>query len=535
MSCPRVFAAARNLLGAALFALLPALSPAQEANPALFKAEATLHADQPGSTINPNIYGQFAEHLGACIYGGIWVGEDSPIPNVRGIRKDVVDALKQISIPVLRWPGGCYADDYHWMDGIGPKDQRPKKVNTSWDNVIEDNAFGTAEFMDLCEQLGAQPLIAANVGSGTVHEMEQWVEYLNADKGPMAELRAKNGHPAPWHVKYFGVGNETWGCGGNMTAEYYADVFKRYSTFVKNYSTDRSLAPVRIASGASDDNTNWTQVMMSQAARQMEGLSLHFYTLPTRNWSRKGPALGFGENQWIGTLHRATWMDDLITSHSRVMDRYDRQKRVGLMVDEWGTWYDAIPDKPLLWQQNSIRDALTAALTLNIFHRHVDRVKMAAIAQVVNVLQAMVLTDKDKIVLTPTYWVFEMYKVHQGATVLPIDVKTPDYSFGNDAMPAISATASRDAGGKIHISLVNVDPHRSADVSTTLAGIAGGEGRTCTGRVLTAQTMDACNTIEKPDVVKPADFKDFKATGLTAGLSIAMTMPPMSIVALEIQ
>src|SRR5664280_2130550 len=491
------------------------------------KAELTLCPDRPGSLINRNIYGHFAEHLGRCIYEGIWVGEASNIPNTRGIRKDVVAALKYLRVPVLRWPGGCFADEYHWKDGIGPRSRRPKMMNTHWGGVVESNHFGTHEFMDLCEQLGCEPYICGNVGSGTVQEMMEWVEYITSDAdSPMANLRRHNERREPWKLPYFGVGNESWGCGGNMRPEFYADNYRRYNTFVKSYSGNQIQ---RIACGSSGTDLNWTEVLMSQAASHMNGLSLHWYTLPTGNWTLKGSSTVFGEEEWHSTLVQTLRVGELITKHSAIMDKYDAAKRVGLIVDEWGTWYDVEPgtNPGFLYQQNTLRDALVAGVTLNIFNNHCSRVRMANIAQMVNVLQAMILTDKEKMILTPTYHVFEMYKVHQDATYLPVDIQTADYQYETNAMPALHASASRDKSGLIHLSLVNLDPHRNGQV---IAKLIGATAKKVTGRVLTAAVMDAHNTFENPDAVKPAAFSMFTLKDE----ELSLTLPAKSVVVLEI-
>ena len=493
-----------------------------------FKAELTIRADQPKGTINRNIYGHFAEHLGRLIYDGIWVGEGSPIPNTRGIRNDVVAALKNLNIPVLRWPGGCFADEYHWRDGIGPRDKRPKRINTHWGGVVETNHFGTHEFMDLCEMIGAEPYISGNVGSGTPQEMMDWVEYMTSDSdSALANLRRQNGREKPWKVAYFGVGNESWGCGGNMRPEYYANEYRRYATFVKNYSGNRVQ---KIGSGANAEDYNWTEVLMAQAGRQMHGLSVHYYTLPTGDWKKKGSATQFGEDQWHSTLARTLRMDELIRKHGAIMDKHDPEKRVGMIVDEWGTWYDVEPgtNPGFLYQQNSIRDAIVAGINLHIFHHHSDRVKMANIAQTVNVLQAVILTDKEKMVLTPTYHVFEMYKVHQGATLIPVELTAPEYRMGPAVVPSLHASASRDQAGKLHLSMVNLDPNRSAQVSTR---VAGATVKNITGRVLTAPAMNTINTFDKPDAVKPAPFTGFKVQGD----QITLSLPSKSVVVLEIQ
>ena len=488
----------------------------------------TIRADQPGATINRNIYGQFAEHLGAGIYEGIWVGEDSTIPNTRGYRNDVVAALKKLQVPVVRWPGGCFADEYHWREGIGPREQRPIKVNTHWGGVEEPNSFGTHEFLDFAELIGADAYVSGNAGSGTAQEMADWVEYITADNNSsLAQLRRKNGREKPWKLPFFGVGNETWGCGGNMRAEYWADLYRHMQTFVK---APRDNRPVKIASGANEADYHWTEVMMAQASKLMDAYSIHFYTRPRHEkWMDKGPGIGFPETEWISTLDHALYMNELVTKHSAIMDKHDPEKRIGLFVDEWGTWYDPTAGREpgFLWQQNTLRDAHVAALTLNVFHRHADRVKMANIAQMVNVLQAMILTDKEKMVLTPTYHVFEMYIPFQDATFLPAEFKSPEYRSGTLAVPAVDVSAARGKDGKVHIALVNTDPNRGASITTK---VAGAKGRNVTGRVLTAATIDAHNTFDKPNVVQPAAFKAQRK-----GEEVTANLPPKSVVVLTLE
>jgi alpha-N-arabinofuranosidase len=487
-----------------------------------------IHADQGKNTISRNIYGQFSEHLGACIYDGIWVGEKSKIPNTRGIRNDVVAALKKIEIPVVRWPGGCFADQYHWMDGVGPRDQRPKRINTTWGGVVEDNQFGTHEFLDFCDQIGAAPYISGNVGSGTVEELAEWIEYMTAaTNSVISDLRRKNGRAEPWKIPFVGVGNESWGCGGQMTPEFYSDNFRRYNEFVKNYPGNRIY---RIASGSNGDDTNWTEVLMKNVGPRMNGLSLHYYTLPTGNWKNKGSATEFGEADWHTTLKRALHMEDLVTRHSAIMDRYDPQKRVGLIVDEWGTWYDVEPgtNPGFLYQQNTLRDALVAGVTLNIFNQHCDRVKMAAIAQLANVLQAMILTDREKMIVTPSYYVFEMFVPHHDAMLLPSELQGADYEFNSQKIPAVSASASRDKSGKIHVTLCNLNPNQSAEVAVDLQGA---KAQKISGQVLSAREMNAHNTFENPDAIKLVDFSAFKTTD--AGFTV--TLPAKSVVVLEVE
>ena len=487
-------------------------------------ATLVVKAGEPGAVINRNIYGQFSEHLGHCIFVGVWVGEDSPIPNTRGIRNDVVGALKKLKVPVLRWPGGCFADEYHWKDGIGPRDKRPSMINTHWGGVVENNAFGTHEFMDFCEQIGAQPYICGNVGSGSVEEMMEWAEYISSDaQSPMANLRRQNGREQPWKLPYFGVGNESWGCGGDMTPEFYAENFRRYNTFIKNYPGNRVY---RIACGANGADYHWTETVMSNAARYMNGLSLHYYCGSGRD---SHSATEFGEGDWIYQLASAARMEEIITRHSQIMDRYDREKRVGMIVDEWGAWHNVEPgtNPGFLYQQNTLRDALVAGLTLNIFNHHCDRVRMANIAQLINVLQAMILTDKEKMILTPTYHVFQMYSVHQDAILLPTEVATPDYRHGEDAIPTVTASASRDNEGKVHISLTNADPHHPVNLSCLLDGMTA---KSVTGSVLTAPAINSHNTFEAPDTVQPRALE-----GATVdGGKLSVTLPPKSVVVLEV-
>ena len=495
------------------------------------QASLTLHADQPGPTINRNIYGQFAEHLGHCIYGGIWVGEDSSIPNTHGYRNDVLEALKKLQVPVLRWPGGCFADEYHWKDGIGPMQNRPAMINTHWGGVVENNHFGTHEFLNLCEMLDIAPYVCGNVGSGSVQELMEWVEYMTSDAdSPMANLRRKNGRDKPWKVPYIAVGNESWGCGGNMRPEYYADLYRRYNTFIKNYIPGRENRIFRVAGGPNAGDYNWTEVLMKQVGRRMDGLSMHYYTIPSGDWGHKGSATQFGEDQYFSTLRNTLQMEDLIKRHSAIMDVYDAEKRVGLVVDEWGVWTDVEPgtNPGYLFQQNSLRDAILAALNFDIFHRHADRVVMANIAQMVNVLQAMILTDNEKMLLTPTYHVFEMYKVHQDATFLPVNLQSPEYRRGDQSLPAVDATASRNKDGIVHLSLVNTDPNHQLPVVCKLASLTA---KSVNGRILTADTVQAHNTFDQTDVVHPVAFTDFKLDGDT----LTVQMPSKSVAVLELQ
>ena len=500
--------------------------------PALAQAPVpvTAQAGDPKVVISKDIYGQFAEHLGRCIYGGFWVEPGLNVPKQGRIRLDVVEALKRIHVPNLRWPGGCYADAYHWRDGVGPTAQRPPRINIWWGDAVEDNSFGTHEFLELCGLIGCEPYLAANVGSGTVQEMANWMEYLNSNADtPLTQQRAQNGHPKPYQVTMWGIGNESWGCGGNMTPDYYTDVYKRYATFAHNYPGSPPLR--KIVSGANGDDAHWTEVCMKNIPlSQMWGLTLHQYTLPTGNWSKKGPATGFDEAQYFSTLRNCLKMDAIVTKHAAIMDKYDPQKKVALLVDEWGVWTDVEPgtNPGFLYQQNTLRDALVAGTTLNIFNNHADRVRGANLAQAVNVLQALVLTDKEKMLLTPTYHVFDLYQVHQDATLLPLQFSSPDYVLGGEKIPALNASASKDKNGVVHISLVNLDPNKALALETALPGMTW---KTVTGKVLTAAKVSDYNTFDKPNTIKPATFTGARKRGDR----LAVALPPKSVVVLEVK
>jgi len=478
--------------------------------------------------VSKYIQGQFAEHLGHGIYGGFWVDKDMPVEKQDRIRLDIVNALKKIKIPSLRWPGGCFADEYHWRDGIGPREQRPKMVNTNWGGTTEDNSFGTHEFLQLCSLLGTEPYIAANVGSGTVEEMSKWIEYTNSNSSStIAELRKQNGHPDPYKVTFWGIGNESWGCGGNMTPEFYADEYKRYAAFAKNYPG----APLKkIASGPNSDDYNWTEVIMKNIPDwNMWGISLHYYTVPTGDWGHKGSATGFTEAEYMETMIKCLKMEELVNKHSAIMDKYDPKKHVALVVDEWGVWTDVEPgtNPGFLYQQNSMRDALIAATNLNIFNNHCDRVKAAALAQTINVLQSLILTDKEKMLLTPTYHIFDMYKVHQDAKYLPVQLITPDYVIGDKKIPAVNVSASQDAAGKVHISFANLDLHKDIKTSISLKDI---KWSSVSGQILTSANITDINTFDKPSTVSLKDFKGAKKDGD----NLVVVLPAKSVVTVEL-
>lgn len=489
-----------------------------------------IHDDRPGATINKNIYGQFAEHLGRGIYEGIWVGPKSKIPNTRGFRNDVIRALKELHVPLIRWPGGCFADEYHWRNGIGPQGKRPVTVNTSWGGVIDDNAFGTHEFFELAEMLGSEVYINGNLGTGTPQEMAEWLEYMTSPSdSTLANLRRKNGRKEPWKVHYFAVGNEAWGCGGNMTPEYYANLYKHYATFLKSPGDNR---PELIASGGYEHLTEWTETLMKNVqpnwSLRMNGISHHYYTLPRGDWEKKGRATNFPEQEWLSTFVRTLKIEEYIKTNTAIMDRYDPEKKVGFFVDEWGTWYDTEEgDNPgFLYQQNTIRDALVAALNFNVFHKYADRVRMTNIAQMVNVLQAMILTDGEKMLLTPTYHIFKMYVPFQQATYLPLEITgNIEYSVAEDSAPQISASAARTADGKIVLALTNIHPSSGMDITLD------GKWTSAEGQVLTGEKMDSHNTFEHKTEVAPQPFKG----KLDSNKRVVISMPAKSVVVLQLK
>ncbi len=485
-------------------------------------AKLIINTDISRGKINKNIYGHFSEHLGRCIYGGIYVGEDSEIPNIDGMRLDVVEALRKIHVSVLRWPGGCFADEYHWEDGIGPKEKRPCMVNTHWGGVTEDNSFGTHEFMRFCELIGAEPYINGNLGSGTVREMQQWVEYMTFDGiSPMSNLRKENGREEPWKVKYFGIGNENWGCGGNMRPEYYADEYRRYATYVRNFGDNKIY---RIACGPNTADYHWMEILMSRAADKMDGITLHYYTTPGA-WDAKTHAIGFDAEEWYHTMKKTQYMEELVTRHSAIMDQYDPDKRVGLLVDEWGMWHQCEEgtNPGFLYQQNTLRDALVAGLNLNIFNNHCDRVQMSNIAQMVNVLQSVILTEGEKMILTPTYYVYDMYQAHQDA--VRVDAVLQDVPKVQD-MDSVTVSASvKD--GKVLATLCNIDLENSVTVDLKLRGKGCVSASATT---LTSGIMDEHNTFEEPERLAPSELA---VEILPDGCQV--TLPPKSVTALVLE
>jgi alpha-N-arabinofuranosidase len=492
-------------------------------------------ADKPGAKIDRNLFGQFAEHLGTGIYGGVWVGNSATIPNVRGIRTDVVAALRAIRVPNVRWPGGCFADEYVWRRGIGPAAARHNTINSNWGGAVEPNSFGTDEFMDFVDQIGSEAYVSVNVGSGTVQDAADWLAYMTADPTTTAgRERAGNGHPKPYKVKYLGLGNEAWGCGGSMTADHYVDVMKPFARFARNYNPAQTGAETmqRIAVGPDGGKPEYTEAVMKAYkdktwAWSIEGLSLHSYT--TNGWPPTYASENFDEAAYAGLIKATLSMNDLIAQHSAIMDKYDPEKKVPLVVDEWGVWLkpNAGSDPGFLQQQNSLRDAIIASLNLNIFARHADRVRGSNIAQMINVLQAMILTDKEKMVLTPTYYVYKMYLPFQDARFVPVSFDAGTYAHGDVKLPRVDAIAARDTAGKLWLTVTNLDPNRPARIEASFAGVSA---RSARGQILTAPRIDSVNSFAAPEVVVP---KPYAATMGAKG--VVLDLPAKSIVVVQVE
>ncbi|NLM87064.1 MAG: alpha-N-arabinofuranosidase [Clostridiales bacterium] len=494
--------------------------------------KAIIDAAQKGPRINRHVYGHFSEHLGRCVYhGGYWAGEDSPLPNIRGIRTDIVEAMKAIQVPSIRWPGGCFADDYHWMDGIGPRESRAPIVNVHWGGVLENNHFGTHEFMDLCEQVGCEPYICGNVGSGTVREMRDWIEYLSdGGQSPMARLRRQNGKDKAWDIRMFGVGNENWGCGGFMTAAQYAQEFRKYATYVRNYP-DMGKANwwqtpgiMKIAGGTNTENTEWTETLMSSVPlRLLGGLSVHCYVKP----GAESDGVRFSDDSWYQTAVNTYAKEAQFKRNIDIMDRYDPDQTVAMAVDEWGLWVDNEPGTApgYLYQQNTMRSALCAALMLHTFHRYADRIRVANLAQTINVLQAILLTEGSRIVRTPTYHVFDLFKGHQDGDSLPVQwEKAPDTI--EKGLPQVDLSSSI-SGEMLTISFVNLSAWQEANLRVELRGASP---RGVSGRFISGEPT-AHNTFDRPDRVAAAALR---AISLQDSLLCAC-LPPCAIGAFEIR
>ena len=500
------------------------------------KVQLSVDVSKAGAKIERNIFGQFAEHLGHGIYEGVWVGPDSSIPNTRGIRNDVVAALKALKVPNIRWPGGCFADEYHWRNGIGPS--RGVTLNPNWGGVIEPNTFGTHEFMDFLDQIGAEAYVSVNVGSGTPREAAEWLEYLTTGQPTtLAKERASNGHSDPYKVAFLGIGNESWDCGGNMTPDYYLSQLKIYSRFVRNFNpaqqTKQQMLRIAVGPGGGEPRwTEWTEAIMKAYQHHtwswdINGLSMHNYTVG--QWPPSFASVGFGETQYSQFLKYTLAMEDLITKHSAIMDKYDPEKKVALVVDEWGAWYAPLPgsNPGFLVQQNSLRDAILAGLNLNIFARHADRVRMANIAQMINVLQAMIMTDKEKMVLTPTYYVFKMYVPFQDATFVPVTFDAGTYTHGDVSLPRVDAIAGKDTAGKLWLAVTNLDPSQPIEVEASLAGITP---KSAAGETLTAPKVDSVNTFDAPKTVVPKPI-----SAKVQGGRLTLTLEPKSVTVISVE
>jgi alpha-N-arabinofuranosidase len=497
--------------------------------------------------INKNIYGHFSENIGKNIYGGFWVGDQSTIPAINGIRSDIIDALKKIRIPVLRWPGGCFADTYHWRDGIGPRNERPVTLNSLWGEKPDNNHFGTHEFLDLCETLGCDAYINCNVGSGSVQETREWIEYVNCDKETdLVNLRRRNGREKPWNIKYIGIGNENWGCGGNMSASYYTSLYKQYQTYIYNYGGNNvykiaggpSYSSIELPDFLSHDVAGWIDTLMRDARYNMNGLSIHYYVMPGDSWENKGSALNFDDQEWFTTMRKVLDINTCIENALSIMDRHDPDHSVDLLVDEWGTFYACecgncderfwgYDGEYMVFQQNSLRDALAAALTLNIYNHHSDRIHMANLSMTVNQLQSLILTRDENMILTPTYHVFDLFQSHQNSMLLQSELECESYSVGNDSIPALSASASWNEEGFITVSLCNLDPHNKAPLQCRIKNgtISGIEGKT-----LTSSRMNDHNSFENPENVGPVSYTDFE----TKDDMVMLTVDPKSVTVLTI-
>lgn len=516
----------RSPFGSRFIAVLLALllfAHARETAAESLKASAAVDIHAPGVRIAPEIYGQFSEQLGDGVTNGIWVGESSPIPNIHGVRRDVVEALKELHVPVLRWPGGCYADTYHWRDGIGSRAQRPVTLNKWWGSNEERNAFGTHEYFDFAELIGAKTFLSVNVGTGTPGEAKDWVEYVTSPThSSLAELRRANGRQQPWTIDYAGIGNESWGCGGNLTADEYASLMRIFGTFVRQEN-----GPKIVAVGPSGDDYAWTREIM-KSHDKFDLLSLHYYTAPTGNWSHHGAAVGFTKAEWFSTFAQTRQMEDLIERHSEIMDQADPGKKVGLAIDEWGSWYDILPGAPALRQGNTLRDALLAATNFHIFHRHADRVRMTNIAQMVNVLQAMILTDGPRMVRTPTYYAYWLYRPFQGAMALPVTIEGPSEPVGSRRVPAVDVTAARGPDGSLYIGIVNIEPEDGVEVELAVGEDAA---RKTTAQILTAPRMDSQNAFGATEQVRPLPFAHWQ----WRGGKLHISMPSKSVVVMRLK
>jgi len=487
-------------------------------------AKLTVRLDDPIGTLSPMLYGHFAEHLGRCIYEGFWVGEDSAIPNTRGIRNDTVAALRKLRAPVIRWPGGCFADDYHWRDGIGPRDERPRRMNLWWHDE-ESNHFGTHEFIDLCRQAGAEPYICLNVGSGTPEEAAGWVEYCNYEGNTArSQERAANGHPEPFGVRYWGVGNENWGCGGRFYPDDYAREYRRFACYLRGRG--RPIELVACGHTGADWNRRFLETLGD--LRFIDHLSIHRYY-------KCGDAVDFSDTEYYNLYPRALQVEADILEAATALQLYNKTgRKIGVIVDEWGVWHPEARGDSGLYQRNTLRDALVAAAVFDVFNRHADKVTMANIAQTINVLQCVAQTEGEAMWLTPTYHAFDLYKDHMGNASLRLDlddVPTFRARAGDGKVvepPLVSASASVDDERKtLIVTFQNVDLEEACECVVRLRG---GSVDKATAKILTASDVRDHNGPEALNKVRPKRFQlDAKARTLRA------TVPRHSLVAAKVK
>ena len=519
-------------------------------------ARVEIFLDESRGMISPNIYGQFTEHIGGVIYDGVWVGEKSKIPNQYGIRSALIEKMNQIHVPIIRWPGGCFADSYDWRDGIGPVSQRPTRTNF-WEvdpdaarlhekgpQVFEPNTFGTDEFMRFCKLTNAEPYLAANLRSLPALDFDHWVEYCNSPAGSttLADIRAKAGFPEAFNVKYWGVGNESWGCGGNFTPEAYASEFRRYTTWIPRFGVDLQV----IGSGPNGDDSDWTHRFFEELTTghvyrnpEFTGWSIHHYASNlsrgrTKDWiSAKGDALTFDPVDWYELLRECNRVEQIMDDQWTVMGQYDPNHTVKLVVDEYGPWYregTELDPTHIFGQQVTVRDALATALTLDAFNRNADKVSIATCAQLVNNLNALFLCHEDRFFATPNFYVFQMYAAHQGGQALQADFSAPDVHYDRDGKPAsfwgLNGSASRK-GNVVTLTLVNSDLTKPSDTQIALNGAT--TIAHAAGTVLAASDMHAHNTFDQPDAVKSAPL-NVTVNGELLNVSI----PAASVTQLEI-
>jgi alpha-N-arabinofuranosidase len=516
-------ASASSLVGSA-----PWARRARGAEPAGDALAVEVLLNEPIARIKPALYGHFAEHIGGVIYDGVWVGPDSKIANTGGVRQALVEHVRRLGKTVMRWPGGCFADRYDWTDGIGPRGKRPRRFGR-WQEDTETNAFGTHEFVAFCRLCGAEPYFAANVGSGTVEQFQRWVEYCNAPPGrtTLADQRAANGDRQPLAVRYWGVGNESWGCGGKFTPEDYCTEYRKFTEWVPGYGVPHYF----IAAGPNGNDVDWTRRFFKKwtdyTRAPLHGWAAHYYCGTT------GHALKFSTDQWYEMLHKANQMERLIADQWAAMAEFDRQHKVKLVIDEWGSWHPkgtGINDRHLFEQQSCMRDALVAALTLDTFNRHAEKIDMANVAQLVNCLHSLFLADEDKFVATPNFHVFEMYKPHHDATAVRIDVRAASIPFrtsdGSREIFRVAGSASR-AGGKLTLTLVHAHATEPARLTIRLRDGAASHVRQTE---LAHEKLDAHNTFEKPDEVAPRS-----AETTLSGSTLQIELRPASVTRLDVE